>query len=223
MKFKYDTSAYDSFAKNGLESPNAYRRPDKWEVRFLSAVDPTKGKVKVRITRMFRIRAIDYDDERQQSKEYLYYETEWRAKNWRGNDINPVIPHVVGMHQEQKLIVQKGDFNPSTGDQKSWYVKGQPKVVYTIPFTKKAVDQALENEHPFGPDSINTTDKDAIIYYGKLSNILGLQNFRCADFTYEQFVIPEWKAFVGLAIQEGGPAQRIRYPDEEFKQMGLYK
>jgi hypothetical protein len=28
---------------------------------------------------------------------------------------------------------------------------------------------------------------------------------------------PEWKEFVGLAIQEGGPQRRVRYPDEELK------
>jgi hypothetical protein len=34
-------------------------------------VDPGKSKVKVNVPRMFRIRAIDHDDERLQSKEYL--------------------------------------------------------------------------------------------------------------------------------------------------------
>lgn len=52
---------------------------------------------------------------------------------------------------------------------------------------------------------------------------LGLESFRCGAFTYDQFVVPEWKRFVEIAIQEGGPAQRIRYPDEELKRMGLYK
>jgi hypothetical protein len=99
---------------------------------------------------------------------------------------------------------------------------GLPKIVYTIPFTKKAVDDVIKNEYPFGPDSINTTDKDAIIYYGFIKG-LGIESFRCADFTYEQFTVPEWKKFVEIATQEGGPAQRIRYPDKELKRMGLYK
>ena len=38
-----------------------------------------------------------------------------------------------------------GDFDPKTGIQKSEYVMGLPKTVYAIPFTKKAVDEAVPN------------------------------------------------------------------------------
>ncbi len=79
LKFSYSTAAYDSYAKEGFESPDEAHRPDKWEVRFLSAVDLGKGKVKSRITRMFRIRAIDYSSVKNASREYLYYETERRV------------------------------------------------------------------------------------------------------------------------------------------------
>ncbi len=222
LRFSYSTAAYDSYIKEGFEAPDLDHRPDKWENRFLVSVDPGKGKVKVRITRMFRIKAIDYSSEKNESKEYLYYETEWTAKQWNGNDLGPV-EHVEGMHKEQTRKLVLGDFDPKTGVQKSQYVMGLPKTVYTIPFTKKAVDSILNNEHPFGPDSVNTTDKEAIKWYGKFDHILGLESFRCADFTYEQFTVPEWKRFLEIAIQEGGPAQRIRYPDEELKRMGLYK
>ncbi len=156
LKFSYSTAAYDSFAKEGFEAPDLNHRPDKWEQRFLSAVDPGKGKVKVRIPRMFRIRAIDYSTEKNESKQYLYYETEWTAKQWNGNELGP-IEHVVGRHKEQTKKLVLGDFDPKTGVQNSQYVMGLPKVVYTIPFTKKAVDDRLKNEHLFGPDSINTT------------------------------------------------------------------
>ncbi len=57
LRFSYSTAAYDSFAKEGFEAPDVDHRPDKWEQRFLSAVDPGKGKVKVRITRCFRIKS----------------------------------------------------------------------------------------------------------------------------------------------------------------------
>lgn len=220
LRFKYDMTAYESFAKQGFESPLYYDRPDKWEFEFLSKVDPSKGPVKVRVTRMFRIRDVDNDDGK--TKEYLYYETEWHATQWNGNPLGRV-EHVVGRHQEQTKRLELGDFDPKTGIQKSWYVKDTPKTVYTIPFSKKAVDEALENKHPFGPDSINVTDKDSVIYYGKFNRILGMESFRCADYTYEQFTLPEWKEFMGLAIQEGGPQRRVRYPDEELKRMGLYR
>ncbi len=114
------------------------------------------------------------------------------------------------MHKEQTKRLELGDFDPKTGIQKSLYVKGLPKTVYTIPFSKKAVDDILKNEHPFGPDSINSTDKSKIVFYGKFDHELGMQSFRCGDYTYEQFVVPEWKTFLDLATRPGGPANRIQ-------------
>jgi hypothetical protein len=201
LKFKYDTAAYDSYSKQGFEPPDLNYRPDKFEVRFLSAADPSKEKVKVRITRMFRLKAIDYESEKHENKEYLYYETEWRATQWNGNPLGP-IEHVEGMHKEQTKKLVLGDFDPKTGIQKSEYVMDVPKTLYTIPFSKKAVDDILEKEHPFGPDSINTTDKDAVVYYGKFDHILGLESFRCGDFTYDQFVVPSVHTITGSLSQQ---------------------
>ena len=93
-----------------------------------------------------------------------------------------------------------------TGDQKSSYVKGVPRLVFSIPFSKKAVDSILNNEHPFGEDSINITDKEKVIYYGKFDQTFENTSFRCAGYTYEQFVTPEWKHFLELAARKGGPA-----------------
>ncbi len=221
LKFTYSTAEFDSYQKEGFEAPDLDHRPDKFEYHFLAQVDPGKGKIKVRIPRMFRIRAIDYSSEKNESREYLYYETLWTGKQWNGNELGP-IEHVVGRHKEQTKRLELGQFDPNTGIQRSQYVMGLPRTVYTIPFTKKAVDEALDNEHPFGPDSQNVTDKESIKYYGFIKG-LGIESFRCGDYNYEMFVTPEWKRFVEIATQEGGPQHRVRYPDEELKRMGLYK
>ena len=83
-----------------------------------------------------------------------------------------------------------------------------PRVVYSIPFTKTKVDEILEAEHSFGPDSINMTERGRVIFYGKFDRVLGVQSFRCGDYIYEQFIVPEWKRFVELALREGGPTGR---------------
>ena len=62
-----------------------------------------------------------------------------------------------------------------------------------------AIVWILYGKHPFGEDSINVTEPEDVIFYGKIANQLGIMNFICADYTYEQFVIPEWKQFVELA------------------------
>ena len=96
-----------------------------------------------------------------------------------------------------------------TGRVEAYYVKGMPRDVYSIPFTKTTVDKILNSEHPFGADSINITDKDKILYYGKFNDVLGIPSFRCMDYTYSQFTCPEFKTFLELAIRPGGPTNRV--------------
>jgi hypothetical protein len=103
--------------------------------------------------------------------------------------------------------------DPNTEQSTAYYEKDIPRTVHTIPFNKTTVDRLLKGEHPFGPDSVNITDPDKVIYYGKFDHILGVQSFRCSDFTYQQFTVPEWKKFVELATQEGGPQNRRYYED----------
>ena len=38
---------------------------------------------------------------------------------------------------------------------------------------------------------------------------------RCGDYTFEQFVTPEWNRFVELAVTKGGPAARIMNAEQE--------
>ena len=110
-----------------------------------------------------------------------------------------------------------------TGRVEPYYIKGMPRDVYFIPFTKTTVDKILNSEHPFGADSINITDKDKILYYGKFSDVLGIPSFRCMDYTYEQFTnTPEWKRFLELAIRPGGPAGRVpnsQQPQQQHSKM----
>ena len=48
IKFKYSTAAYDSFIKEGFIPPEPQYRSDKRERQFLSQVDVSKGKIKVK-------------------------------------------------------------------------------------------------------------------------------------------------------------------------------
>ena len=214
LKFTYSTEAYDSYVKEGLTPPELWHRPDKFELKFLSQVDLTKGKAKVEVTTMLRLKAQDFSSDKREYKEYLVWESNWYAKNWLENELR-INGHIEGKYSQQTLKLVNAPPDPKTGQSTAYYEKGVPRTVHTIPFTKTAVDKLLTGEHPFGPDSVNITDPDKVLYYGKFSNILGVQNFRCADFNYEQFIVPEWKTFVGLATQEGGPQKRKYYEDTQ--------
>jgi hypothetical protein len=74
IKFHYSTLAYDSYAKEGFTPPGEWDRPDFRERDFLGRVNIDYGPIKVRITRMFRLKAIDYSTDKQLRKEYLYFD-----------------------------------------------------------------------------------------------------------------------------------------------------
>jgi len=162
---------------------------------------------------MQRTRAIDYSSEKEEKREFLVYMSDWLAANWLGNQI-AVRSHFEGKHQElTKQLVTKMD--NENGRVNAFYVKGPSRTVHTIPFTKKAVDKILNNPEPFGPDSQNITDIESVVFYGKINGERGLADFRCAGYTYEQFVTPEWKQFVELATRRGGPASRLTNAEQE--------
>ena len=138
---------------------------------------------------------------------------DWLANNWLGNQI-AVPSHIEGKHKElTKQLVTKMD--SESGRVNAYYVKGPTRTVHTIPFTKKTVDKILNDPNPFGADSENITDKDSVTFYGKFEGERGIQTMRCGDYTFEQFVTPEWNRFVELAVRKGGPAIRIMNAEQE--------
>ena len=83
-KVTYDSSEQDSYDKEGFESPMEQYRNDQQERQFLIQVDVTKSKINVRIKTMIRTQG--RDPERQKTKEYFLYDTEWNAKNSFGDN-----------------------------------------------------------------------------------------------------------------------------------------
>jgi hypothetical protein len=140
--------------------------------------------------------------------------SDWEGADWLENPIY-VRSHVEGKYSElTRQLVTKIDHE--TGETRGYYLKGPMRERFTIPFNKKAVDKILDNEHPFGEDSISLTDRDRIIFIGKFVGERGMQTMRCSDYDYNQFVTPEWSTFKELALQKGGPAARISTEKEGY-------
>src|SRR6476619_733441 len=189
---------------------NLINRSDKYEVRFLQQVDLTKCKD---LLNMQRTRAIDYSSEKEEKREYLVYMCDWLAANSLGNLIS-VRSHIEGKYKElTKQLVTKMD--NENGRVNAYYVKGPIRTVHTIPFSKKTVDKILNNPEPFGADSQNITDINSVTFYGKFDGERGIQTMRTGDYSYEQFIQPEWNHFVELATRRGGPAQRLTNAEAE--------
>lgn len=105
-----------------------YKRPDKFEHRFLNAIDIDQGKIKVQITRMFRLRGTDWSTDKKEKKEYLVWESNWYAKNWLGSDL-AVMEHLEGRYKEQTKVLQWSKPDATTGRVEAYYIKGVPRGV----------------------------------------------------------------------------------------------
>jgi hypothetical protein len=190
--------AYESYGKEGFShllsggfvnnSTEHAKRPYEQEKRFLSAVDLTKGPILVSITNMVRTMAVDHSSPKRERKEYMYYTTEWEAKNWLGNTIRHIHEAEGKFTQQTRQIVTR--LNPQTGEHIQDYHMGSPRDAYTIPWDKKKANELLTSEKIFGEDSINITNLAEVQYTVKFPSgnpgrtAFGMSDF--LDFKYEK-------------------------------------
>jgi hypothetical protein len=188
--------AYESFGKEGFyhilddhgdTSANHARFPYEQEKKFLSQVDLTKGPILVKIESMVRIMATDLSSPKRERKEYMYFTTEWQAKDHRNNTLRSN-SHTEGKFTQQtKETVTK--YNQSTGEELVQYVRGPPRDVLTIFWDKKKANELLTSEKIFGEDSINITNISEVQYIVKFSGNPSRTAFEMSDwldFKYEK-------------------------------------
>ena len=109
--------------------------------------------------------APDWDSPKRERKEYLYYTTEWEAKDWLGNTMRHSHEHE-GLYTKQTKEV-KITLNAKTGEHIQQYERGQTKETCTIPWDKKKADAILTSEKYFGDDSLNITRLDEVQFMVK--------------------------------------------------------
>ena len=182
------TDTYESYAKEGFAHliTNQAEFPFNQKNKFLSSVDLTKGPILVSVQSIIRIVAVDWDSPKRERKEYMYYTTQWQAKNHKNNTIKYILEHEGRYTQQTKEIVTKTN---AKGEDVDVYVKGTAREVYTIPWDKKKANELLTSEQVFGEDSINITNLAEVQYTVKFSGnpsrtSFGMQDF--LDFKYEK-------------------------------------
>ena len=125
-------STYESFAKEGfahLMSTQA-EFPYLQEKTFLSKVDLSKGPILVSVQSILRIMAVDWDSPKCERKEFMYYTTEWEAKDHLNNTIR--CSHEPEGKFMQQTKETRTKLNPN-GEELVQYVRGPAREVYTIP------------------------------------------------------------------------------------------
>jgi hypothetical protein len=189
---------YESFGKEGFAHmiTEAYvntatehaKRPYESQKKFVSTVDLSKGPILVSVQSIIRTMAVDHDSPKRERKEYMYYTTQWEAKNWLGNTIRHT--HEAEGKYTQQTKELKTTLNPQTGEHIQDYHMGSPRDVYTIPWDKKKANELLTSEKVFGEDSLNITNLNEVQYTVKFPSsspgrtAFGMQDF--LDFKYEK-------------------------------------
>jgi len=146
-------------------------------------VDLSKGKIRMKVNAIIRQLAPDWaaNSDGEKRNEFLTGNTSWFGQNWLGEKL--ACEHIEGVYMDQqKELFTKRD--SKTGEVTAHYRKAPPRETFYVPFTKKKVDEIL-GEHPFGPDSINITNLDQVLFYGKFRYARPL--FRSHSFNYEEF------------------------------------
>jgi len=132
--------------------------------------------------------AVDHNSPKRERKEYMYYTTQWEAKDWLGNTIR-CIHESEGKHTQQRKEI-KTRLNPQTGEHIQEYHRGVAREAYTIALDKKKAQELLSSEKIFGEDSLNITNIAEVQYivkfpYGNPARTgFGMQDF--LDFKYEK-------------------------------------
>jgi hypothetical protein len=153
---------------------------------FLSQVDIRRQDIERTVTKIVRLKAIDYSTEKLERKEYLYYYENWEGVNWLGIRIAPVTDHVEGYYYEQ---LKKTDFDPRTGEPIKYKRAGQREVYY-MPFDKKTVNEIIKNSAHSNQENIIYTVKFAAQDWdGKQPNRIGTR----FEVPYEQFTSYSFK------------------------------
>ena len=184
-KIAYNDLNQKSFSKNGLKVPENL---DSQQRNFLSKVSTKQElghKIRREVTKIVRLKQRDYNSEKLERKEFLYYFENWYGVDWRGAKVSPVTDHVEGYYSEiemEPVMNQQGEVvsNKRSGQH----------TVYYIPFSKEKVDEIIES-------SVGT-DKDTIKYLFT-DGALGY------EFPYEEFVSRPYEELVSMLIAPGGP------------------
>ena len=84
----------------------------------------TKGPILISVQSIIRTMVVDYNSPKRESKEVMYYTTEWEAKDWLGNTLRHA-------HESEGKYTQTKDIktrlNPQTGEHIQEYHMGVSK------------------------------------------------------------------------------------------------
>lgn len=187
----WNNKTAESYIEGGFDVPEHIGLMER---QFLAKVGNTRFEKTV--TRIIRLKAIDYDDPQKRRKEYIVYTENWYGTNQLGKPFYAA-DHIEGKYFRQ-LSVPIIDEN--TGAEVGYERSGQVEVYY-IEFSPEKVLEIIEKSIGSDAESINFTVKVS-------------PTMRHGSYTLEQFLLP-WDDVVRLAQRTGG-ASMVEVPQPQI-------
>jgi len=210
VKIEYNNRSVQSFVNNGFADaiPRSVSGPRARMQQFLNKVDLRKGPLERTVRMIVRLKAPDWNSEKHERKEWVYYTEDWNANDWLGIPIDPFGDHIEGKYTE---VMMKPKLDERTGEHVDNVFAGIRESYY-IPFSKKNVDEIIANSAH--------TDKFGIIYYVKFGMEDSPDGFTMTTrnrFSYDQFVNWSWER---LREWQYWPVDELFNRPKAFKKTG---
>lgn len=109
IDFPYNNKTVESYTKNGLKAPDNLDMQERLFLSRVSVDEKAEHNIRKEITKICRIKAIDYSSKKLERKEFIYFYENWHGVNWRGTKIPSVTDHVSGIYYEQELEPKIGE------------------------------------------------------------------------------------------------------------------
>ncbi len=205
QQIEYNNRTEQSYISNGLEAPETL---DYQEKNFLSKVDPEAEPIQRTVTKIVRLKAIDYNSPKLERKEYIIYYENWTGRDWLKRIIPPVTDHIEGKYNEvitEPVYQQQELFG---------YKYSGKKEVHYIEFSKENVDSIIEKSIGSNRENIKDLFVDGPLGY---------------EFPYDEFVNKSYEELVSMLISPGGPKtvlqkqQLERFQKQQEQQQQIIK
>jgi hypothetical protein len=191
VKIEYNDRSYQSYIKNGFADniPHSISAPHDRIQKFLSQVDIRKGPIERTVRMMVRLRAPDWNTQKNERKEWIYYEEDWSANNWLGIPITKgaISGHIEGKYTE---VLMRPKLDERTGEHIDNVFAGTRESYY-IPFSKKNVDEIIANSAHTDKSGIRFIVKFAAEDSTSGDNMVMTMSMR-NQFNYEMFANWSW-------------------------------
>jgi hypothetical protein len=165
--------------------PHGVVAPEQRKKEFIAQVDLEQGPIERKVMTMVRFKAKNREDK--EAKEYLTYHEDWQAKDWMGRKLrNSENMEGVYYEQEEEKIIR---YHETKGPHVAGYQRSGEHAVYTIPYSKDAVDQIIGDQ-----------DKGDIRFTVKTPE-------RRQQFLYDEFVNYSREQLENILMMDGGAAE----------------